>query len=104
MITIYTLELDFNLFSPQKTKEEKKIYLLSKMSLRAPSTLVIAILKDLEVFAVKQWQVPIKYISEEKNERQGLVLPASTLPTKTQANNSFISPDIIQFDASVVSE
>lgn len=66
--------------------------------------MVIAILKDLEVFAVKQWQVPIKYISEEKNERQGLVLPASTLPTKTQASNSFISPDIIQIDASVVSE
>jgi len=39
VITIYTLELDFNLFSPQKTKEEKKIYLLSKMSL--PRTLNI---------------------------------------------------------------
>ena len=104
MITIYTLELDFNLFSAQKTKEEKKFTCWAKCHYRAPSTLVIAILKDLEVFAVKQWQVPIKYISEEKNERQGLVLPASTLPTKTQANNSFISPDIIQIDASVVSE
>ena len=49
-------------------------------------------------------QVPIKNISEEKNERQGFALPASTLPTKTQANISFISPDIIQIDASVVSE
>ena len=68
MITIYTPELDFNLFSPQKKKEEKKIYLLSKMALtRLEHWLQYSYFKRPgSLCSILQWQIPIKNISAEK--------------------------------------